>query len=266
MRALPINSETTMFTSIVPVPGIGVLPINAFLIKGDQPILVDTGIAPERDEFLDALREIIDPSDLKWIWLTHSDRDHTGSLTALLDLAPNARVATHFITLGIMSAGWEPIPPERAYLVRDSSVLDVGDRKLVALRPPLFDNPGTVGFYDSKQKIVLSSDCFGAALPTAEDALAEDVDSVTEQDLTAGQLLWGSVDAPWVHSIDEGIFGRTLSVFSEHKPESVLSTHLPPIRRNLDRHVKTMTMLPGSAPFVAPDQAAIEAMMAQIAH
>ena len=93
MRVLKVNDETTAFTSIIPIPGIGVIPINAYVIRGDQPILVDTGIFPEHDEFIAALESIIDPADLRWIWLTHADRDHTGALMTLLERVPDARVA-----------------------------------------------------------------------------------------------------------------------------------------------------------------------------
>jgi len=265
MRTLQINSETTVFTSIAPVPGAGVLPINAFLIKGKQPVLIDTGIFPERDEFLEALGSVIDPKDIAWMWITHGDRDHTGAMTRLLELAPNARVAASFMTVGILSAGSEPIPVERAYLVRDGSTLDVGDRTLVAFRPPTYDNPGTLGFYDPKQKLTISSDCFGGVMPTPEDALAEDVASIVEGDVTAGMLLWGSADSPWVHCIDETKFAESIAAFAGHgETSTVLSTHLPPIRGNLDRHLKTLSMLPSATPFVGPDQAALEAMLAEM--
>jgi hypothetical protein len=265
MRVLQINSETTAFTSIVPIPGVGVLPINAFLIKGEQPVLVDTGMFPEHDAFVEAVGSLIDPADIAWIWITHGDRDHTGAMTTMLDLASKARVAASFLTVGILSAGSEPIPVERAYLVRDGSTLDIGDRTLVAFRPPTYDNPGTLGFYDPKQKLTISSDCFGGVLPTPDDALAEDIASVVEGDVTAGMLMWGTADSPWVHSIDETKFSQSLEAFVAHgEMSTLLSTHLPPIRSNVDRHLKTLSMLPSATPFVGPDQAAIEALMAQM--
>ena len=265
MRVLQINSETTVFTSIMPAPGIGVLPINAFLIKGEQPVLVDTGIFPEHDEFIEALGSVIDPKDIAWIWITHGDRDHTGAMTTVLDLAPQARVAASFLTVGILSAGSEPIPMDRAFLVRSGSTLELSDRTLVAFRPPTFDNPGTLGFYDPNQKLAISSDCFGGVLPTPEDALTDDIATVVEDDVTAGQLLWGSADSPWVHSVDESKFASTLSSFAALGDMStVLSTHLPPICGNVDRHLKTLSMLPSATPFVGPDQAALEAMLAEM--
>ena len=58
----------------------GYVPVNSFLIKAKEPVLVDTGLGQDRDQFMKALESVIDPKDLKWIWLTHDDSDHTGSI------------------------------------------------------------------------------------------------------------------------------------------------------------------------------------------
>ena len=58
-----------------PIPGFSSLPINAFVIKGQEPVLIDTGSpldgegADATEGFMDALRQVIDPSDLKWMAL-----------------------------------------------------------------------------------------------------------------------------------------------------------------------------------------------------
>jgi glyoxylase-like metal-dependent hydrolase (beta-lactamase superfamily II) len=44
---------------------------------------------PDRD-LVRALASVIDPADVRWIWLTHPDRDYTGGLFDLLDAAPLA--------------------------------------------------------------------------------------------------------------------------------------------------------------------------------
>ena len=38
------------------IPGIGLVPINAFVLHGAEPVLVDTGPVVESDEFMAALR------------------------------------------------------------------------------------------------------------------------------------------------------------------------------------------------------------------
>jgi len=51
----------------------GFLPVNAFVIKADEPVLIDTGMGIESEDFMDALKSVIEPRDLKWVWITHDD-------------------------------------------------------------------------------------------------------------------------------------------------------------------------------------------------
>jgi glyoxylase-like metal-dependent hydrolase (beta-lactamase superfamily II) len=262
MHTRTVAPSVTCLTSVAEVPTLGHLPINAFLLMDGEPMLVDTGFTPEREAFLAELGNLIDLSDLRWIWLTHADRDHTGAISDLLDAAPAATVITTFYTVGLMGCGNQPLPPERCYLVRDESDVTLGGRQLRALRPPLFDNPGTAGFFDVGSGVLFSSDFLGAALPSAEAAMAEDASDVKPDELESGQLTWGSVDSPWIHSVESPKFQRALSAINGLEPNTVLSTHLPPVRDDLEAHLRRLSTLPGVVPAELPDQATIEAAMA----
>ena len=134
-----------------------------------------------------------------------------------------------------------------------------------AVRPPLFDNPGTLAFFDPKQNILFSADCFGAPFSTPEAALADDVGAIPDDELAPAQLLWGSVDSPWAHFVEESRFAANIEGFLQDRPDKVLGTHLPPILGDLDRHVRTLSKLPSTTPYVTADQAALEAFMASMA-
>jgi flavorubredoxin len=104
--------DVSALADYLAVPGLGFLPVNAFVIHAAQPVIVDTGLGlPDRD-FVAAMAEVIDPADVAWIWLTHPDRDHTGGLFALLEAAPRARVVTTLTGAGIMSTE-RPLPISR---------------------------------------------------------------------------------------------------------------------------------------------------------
>ena len=103
MRALSINTETTMFTSAVPIPIIGVLPVNAYLIRGEQPTLIDAGITPEQDEFVAAVKEPVDLGDLQWIVITHADRDHTGASCSCSPML-RTRAGDDIVSVGIRAS------------------------------------------------------------------------------------------------------------------------------------------------------------------
>jgi flavorubredoxin len=76
-RAAP---DIDVLPSYFPIPGYGIVPINAFVLKAAEPVLVDTGLVLLSDEFLPQLSSVMDPEDLRWLWLTHDDMDHIGSL------------------------------------------------------------------------------------------------------------------------------------------------------------------------------------------
>lgn len=265
MEIVHVDPKVTALVTPVPVPGLGVLPVNAFVIKTPgSPILVDTCVTQNRGDFVAGLSTVVDPSDIRWIWLTHPDRDHTGGLLEILEAAPRARLITNFISVGHLLVGPEPIPLDRVQIVNPGDRLDLGGVSVVAFRPPLFDNPGTVGFFEPSSRIMVSSDCFGAPMPTMEAATVPNVAEVPSDQVVAGQLLWGSTDSPWVHSVDESKFGSALDGVRKLDPRLILSTHIPAIHGDVEGHLATLAKLPGSEPAVGPDQSVLEAMLASM--
>jgi glyoxylase-like metal-dependent hydrolase (beta-lactamase superfamily II) len=261
MHTYRIGEDVTILNDHLEVPGIGFLPVNAFVLHASEPVVVDTGLGlPDRD-FVGTLSSVIDPSEIRWIWLTHPDRDHTGGLFELLKAAPRARLVTTFVGVGLMSTE-RPLPPDRVYLLNPGQKLDVGDRTLHAFRPPLFDNPATVGFYDDRSRVCFSSDCFGAPLATAELASGIDVREVPADALRAGQLLWATIDSPWVHNVDAGRYMQTVRAVQAIDADVILSTHLPPAIGLGSQLFDMLGAAPAADPFVGPDQQALEAMLA----
>ncbi|WP_327324671.1 MBL fold metallo-hydrolase [Streptomyces sp. NBC_01210] len=256
-----VGRDITVLSDCLEVPGIGFLPVNAFVLHAAQPVVVDTGLGLPDRNFVETLSSALDPADVRWIWLTHPDRDHTGGLFDLLAAAPHARVVTTFIGAGLMSTE-RPLPLDRICLVNPGQTLDAGDRALMAFRPPLFDNPATVGFYDERSAACFSSDCFGAPMPSAELALTDNVGAFPAGQLRDAQLLWATVDSPWVHTVDIGKYLATVQPLRIMDPEVVLCTHLPPAVGLAPQMTDTLAEAPDANPFIGPDQLAFEKMLA----
>ena len=262
MHTFRPHPEVTVLNDQLEVPGLGHLAINAFVLHAEQPVVIDTGVGlPDRD-FVTTLSAVLDPADVRWIWLTHPDRDHTGGLFALLEAAPQARLVTTYIGAGIMSTE-NPLPMDRVYFLNPGQSLDVGDRTLTGFRPPLFDNPATTGFLDTKSGLCFSSDCFGAVLATPDLAQAASIAEVPSDDLRASQLLWATVDSPWVHVVDASKFEASFRPMREFDPSWIFSTHLPPASGDVSRIYATALAAPDAPPFVGPDQAALEVILRQ---
>jgi hypothetical protein len=260
MHTYRARPDVSVLADYLEVPGIGFVPVNAFVIHAAQPVVVDTGLGLSDRDFVASLADVIDPADVRWIWLTHPDRDHTGGLFALLEAAPEARVVTTFVGAGIMSTE-RPLPMDRIYLLNQGQSLDAGDRRLTGFRPPLFDNPATVGILDTSTGVCFSSDCFGAPLPTADLATAEDTAASDPGELRAAQLLWATVDSPWVHAVDSAKFAASFAPLRDFGPSAIFSTHLPPVTGSGATLFATLLDAPYTSPYTGPDQAALEAML-----
>ena len=252
--------DIDVVTSSFPIPGFGIIPINAFVLHGTEPVLVDTGAVVEREEFMTALRSVIDPADLKWIWLTHTDFDHIGALPQLLAENADLRIITTFLGLGIMSLT-APLPMDRVHLLNPGQTITVGDRTLTAVKPPVFDNPSTTGFYDDKSGALFSSDCFGALLT----AVPENAADLSDDELRQGQVFWATIDSPWLHNVDRTALDTALDGVRAIEPNMILSSHLPAAPGSMmERLLASLEAVPSARPFVGPDQTALEAMLAQM--
>ena len=240
------------------IPGVGELPINAYLIRAAEPVLVDTGLACDGEEFEEALRTLTDPAEIRWIWLTHDDADHTGNLERMLALAPEARLLVHPLA-ALRMATWWSVPLHRVTVLRPGQRVHVGDRHLLALRPPVFDNPMSIGLLDQRTGALFTVDAFGAILPEAPQRCAD----VPEAALVAGMTAWTAFDAPWTHLVDRDRFRAAVDEVVRLAPSVVLSSHLPAAPgTSIAAFAGVLEAVRDAEPFVPPDQQGFEAIVA----
>lgn len=254
--ARTVAPKTTVLPSFLSIPGFGILAVNAFVIEAEQPVLVDTGLGALSDDFMARLRQVIEPNRLRWLWLTHPDPDHMGSYERVLAEAPQAQVVTSFVGMAKLDLLGRSL--ERVYLINPGQSLDVGDRKLQAVRPVSFDAPETTGLFDPATRTLFSADSFGALLADP----VEDAAEVSPAALRAGMVQWTTVDSPWIHLTDAGMLSASFARIDDLGAELVLSSHLPPARGVLRSMLANLGAARTATPFVGPDQAALMAMMA----
>lgn len=218
--AQPLGSMWSALPAWMPIPGLGVLANNAFVHAGREPLLVDTGAGMFGDAFVDALGSVVDPADLRWIWLSHADPDHTGNLARMLELAPQARVLVGLLSQAKLQLSGMDV--SRFQVLMPGDEIEIGGRRLRAVRPPCYDAPETLGFLD-QTGVLYAVDTFGAVLPTAAASLDE-IDDATLRD---GLVTWGAIDAPWQADLEPTLRTRRFGAVERLAPERVLTAHLP---------------------------------------
>jgi len=257
------TADVVAISDVMPIPGLGFLPVNAYLLRSAEPLLLDCGLPSSRAEFLQALWSVIEPTDLRWVYLTHPDRDHTGSLVDILEAAPAAKLITTFLGVGILSIEHQ-ISLDRILLLNPGQSLDLGDRRLAIFRPPLYDSPATTGCFDHVSGACFTSDCFGSPVTSEDQAAADDIAELSVDDLSSGQRLWATVDSPWVSVVDRKTFYASLDPLRRLDPSVVLCSHLPPARAATSRLLNTLETAVDADPYVGPDQAALQRLLAEM--
>ncbi len=142
---------------------------NAFLVTGEQNVLIDTVKAPFLNELLERVASVTDRVDV--VISNHSEPDHTGALPAVLEafrpgrlLASRAgaeNLAAHFHHLRV--------PPEA---VGHGSSVQIGGNTFTFLETKMLHWPDSMFTFMPERNILFSQDAFGMHL--ASDRLFAD--------------------------------------------------------------------------------------------
>ncbi|MCD4534274.1 MBL fold metallo-hydrolase [Nocardioides sp. cx-169] len=252
-----VADETFVIPDAVPVPGIGLLPVNAMVVRGEQPMLVDTLATVHRESYLERVFEIVEPEDVKWLFISHEDRDHTGSVMQVMERCPNARLITNFLGLGKLAEEFE-VPLERVNLLNDGESLDIGDRVIEAIRPPLYDSSATRGFYDPKTDVYFSADCFGTVLtdnvPFADDMSAADMEE--------GFYWMNRANHIWFHHIPTALIEEQAARIRAVDPALIVTGHGPTFRHDPLQVCDWIARIGDMEPVPMPNQAEFEKSLA----
>jgi flavorubredoxin len=199
--------------------------LNSMVILGSEPVIVDTGTPANRAQWLEDVFSIVEPKDVRWIFLSHDDVDHTGNLDEALSACPNATVVCNWAMVERHTNCFE-FPLHRCRWVMDGESFDVGDRTLFAIRPPVFDSPTTRGLYDPKTQVYWAVDTFATPLPDASMGIAD-----LDQDFWEFGLMLFALGAvsPWITMTDPVKYNRHVDRTQDLDIVTIAACHSPVI-------------------------------------
>jgi NADH oxidase (H2O-forming) len=133
---------------------------NSYYIDAEKKAIIDTSKGKFKDEFLNKVKTLINPSEIEVIVANHTEPDHSENIKYLLELAPNATVYASKIALGYLS---EIInKPFKSVAVKDGDSISLGNKTLQFISAPNLHWPDTIFTYLVEDKLLFTCDSFGA--------------------------------------------------------------------------------------------------------
>jgi len=133
---------------------------NSYLVKGEKIAVIDTVKDKFTQPYLEHIASLTDFSRIAYIVVQHTEMDHSGSLAALLDKAPQAEVicskpAAKYVQ-NVLNR------PVSIRAVENGESIDLGGKRLQFIPAPFIHWPDTLITWQPEQGVLFTCDLFGA--------------------------------------------------------------------------------------------------------
>ena len=133
---------------------------NSYIIRGEKIALVDTSHEKFRGQYLKQLQDLIDPREIDYIVISHTEPDHSGLVKDVLALAPQATIVASKVAIQFLE-GFVHQDFARQ-MVKNGDKLDLGKgHELEFVSAPNLHWPDTILTYDWGTEALFTCDVFG---------------------------------------------------------------------------------------------------------
>src|SRR6266511_104438 len=138
------------------IPG-APIDVSFFVIRDEEPTLVETGFRRAFPDTFQAVARVIDPATLRYVVVPHLEGDESGALNLFLERAPAAVPAASPIGVATNLSDFAVREP---LAVDGHSTLDLGKHRLRFLITPYVHQWDSMLAFDETTRTLFSSDVF----------------------------------------------------------------------------------------------------------
>jgi len=139
---------------------------NAFLVRGERTALIDTSHAKFRDSWIPLLEGQIDPKDIDYLIVSHTEPDHSGLIGDLIERNPEIEIVGSKVAIQFLED--QVHRPFKSRAVKSGETLDLGtnaasgiQHQFEFLSAPNLHWPDTIFSFDHGTGILYTCDAFG---------------------------------------------------------------------------------------------------------
>lgn len=133
---------------------------NSYFIDADKKVLIETVKESFWPEYERKIRSLVDPADIQYVVLNHTEPDHSGCVGRLLEIAPNAVI----VGTGNAIRYLHDMTPVsfKSIQVKDGDEISLGNKTLRFISAPNLHWPDSMYSYLVEDQVLFTCDSFGA--------------------------------------------------------------------------------------------------------
>lgn len=208
---------------------------NVYLIEDEQNMLIDQGPILQRDEIGDLVDEVLDGEDLDYLYVTHPDVDHTGTLNEILEANPDA-------TLIAPGYGYEPelYYLEDAERVVEGDTIDLGEHVLTFRDARFVDSAMTAWMTDETTGTFFTVDWLTYTNHDDEIGMfTDEIESLDRGPVVDRQEYLVGHKYSWLPYADaDRLLAEIDYMIETYDPDSLAPSHAPPLKSGAVDHLR----------------------------
>lgn len=159
-----IDWDRRLFDALIALPD--GTSYNSYLIRGkEKTALIDAVDFTMADKLMENLNAL-GIKDIDYIIAQHSEQDHSGSISQLVEMYPNSKVAGSARCLELL-VEFGLVNKDRTQELKDGDTIDLGGKSLQIISAPWVHWPDTILSYLAADRILFSCDFLGSHLATS---------------------------------------------------------------------------------------------------
>ncbi|MBW6457541.1 MAG: FprA family A-type flavoprotein [FCB group bacterium] len=217
------DRRTHLFENLWPLPeGIA---YNAYLIRDKQNVLVDTVETAGTAHLIKEIRSILQDKPLHYLVVNHTEPDHSGAISALLQTWPQLCIIGNKVTFRFLDGFYGTI--KNKMIVEHGDVLKTGKHALRFYFTPMIHWPETMMSFEETNGILFSGDAFGSFKTLDGGIFDDEVDlSLYEDEM---RRYYSNIVGKYGKNVQ-----RAFELLKDVPVKMVASTHGPVFRKDLD--------------------------------
>ncbi len=184
---------------------------NAYLIREEKNVLIDTVWSEHDKEFVKNLKQEIDLKDIDFIVANHGEVDHSGALPELLAEIPNVPIYCTANAVKSLTGQYHQ-PDWNFQVVKTGDSVEIGNgKKLIFVEMKMLHWPDSMATYLTEDNILFSNDAFGQHF-ACEELFNDKADQCS---------LWNEAIKYYANIL------TPFSAFAKRKIEEIVALNLP---------------------------------------